>query len=56
MRKILKEIQSGEFARQIDASSDEFKKVIADGRKKARAHLLEKTGAVLRAKMTWLEK
>ncbi|MEE8119174.1 MAG: ketol-acid reductoisomerase [Gammaproteobacteria bacterium] len=56
MRKILKEIQSGEFARQIDASSDEFKKVIADGRQKARAHLLEKTGAVLRAKMTWLEK
>ena len=56
LRKILEEIRSGEFASRVDAQSDDFRKIIADGRKHSRDHLLEKTGAALRTKMHWLNK
>ena len=56
LRNILEEIRNGEFASRVDAQSDEFRKIIAAGRKHARDHLLEKTGAELRTKMHWLNK
>jgi ketol-acid reductoisomerase len=56
MRKILKEIQSGEFAREWllenIAGRPQFKRL----RKKGLEHPIEKVGAQLRSMMPWLKK
>jgi ketol-acid reductoisomerase len=55
MRGILKEIQSGEFAKEWIAESDEGLKRFHARRKEESQQLLEKVGADLRALMPWLK-
>ena len=56
MKKILSEIQSGEFAdewiAECDNGKENFKRLETDGEK----HTIEKVGAELRAMMPWLAK
>jgi ketol-acid reductoisomerase len=55
MRKVLKEVQSGKFARQWikenATGKDNYEKLL----KRDLAHPIEKTGAVLRSHMAWLQ-
>ena len=51
MRKLLQEIQSGEFARELGAEVDGGTPVVKAGRAQARQQLLEKVGGELRARM-----
>ncbi len=55
MKKILKEIQSGSFAKEwIEENKTGRKKFLA-ARKKAEQHKIEKVGAQLRKMMPWIE-
>ncbi len=56
MRKILHEIQSGEFAREWMLECKANKPVFAALTKKGEQHPIEKVGARLRAMMPWLKK
>jgi len=56
MRTILKEIQSGEFAREWVAEHAAGKPRFAEFRRKASAHPIEAVGAKLRSLMPWMRK
>lgn len=59
MKKILAEIQSGEFAREFMNEMDEQgnnSKNMNEYRKRAREHQIEEVGAKLRAMMPWIAK
>jgi len=55
MRKILAEIQSGEFAREWILENKASRPVFKAARKQAQEHLIEKVGAKLRKMMPWLK-
>jgi ketol-acid reductoisomerase len=55
MRKILKEIQDGKFARQWIAENKRGRKKYNQMLNKDLRHKIEKVGAKLRARMPWLE-
>jgi ketol-acid reductoisomerase len=55
MRKVLKEVQSGKFARQWIKENATGKVNYAKLLKKDLAHPIEKTGAALRSRMAWLQ-
>jgi ketol-acid reductoisomerase len=55
MRKVLKEVQSGKFARQWIRENATGKRNYAKLLKKDLAHPIEKTGAALRSRMAWLQ-
>ena len=55
MRTVLKEIQSGEFAREWIAENDEGLKRFNQQRKEGAEHPIEKVGSELRAMMPWLQ-
>lgn len=54
MRKVLKEIQQGKFARQWISENNRGRKKYDRLLKKDLNHKIEKVGAVLRARMPWL--
>lgn len=56
MKKILEEVQSGEFAREWILENRAGRPVLQARRKQEGAHLIEKVGAELRGMMGWLEK
>ena len=56
MRAILKEVQSGQFAREFIQENESGQKTLNRLREENRAHPIEKTGAELRKMMTWLFK
>ncbi len=57
MEKILHEIQSGKFAKEwINETFKNKQKNFLKMRKQMNTHLIEKTGAKLRAMMSWLKK
>jgi ketol-acid reductoisomerase len=55
MRKVLKEVQNGKFARQWIKENATGKREYAKLLKNDLAHPIEKTGAALRARMAWLQ-
>ena len=55
MRRILKEIQSGKFARQWIAETKSGRRKYSKLLKADLGHSIEKVGAQLRARMPWLE-
>ena len=55
MRTVLKEIQSGEFAKEWIAENDEGLKRFQEYRKEGAEHPIEKVGAELRSMMPWLQ-
>jgi len=56
MKKILGEIQSGEFAKEWIKENDEGRPVFNKKRDEMKNHLLEETGKKLRDMMPWLKK
>ncbi|MCG8435538.1 MAG: ketol-acid reductoisomerase, partial [Gammaproteobacteria bacterium] len=56
LQKILVEIQSGAFTKELDAEIKNGDPRIQAGRRRAREHLLETVGGKLRAMMPWLKK
>ncbi len=56
MRKILKEIQSGKFAKEWMAENKKGRPHFNKMRKAGENHLVEKVGARLRAMMSWMKK
>jgi len=54
MKKILSEIQSGEFAKEFISEMHSGGKNLEALREKARGHQIEKTGAKLRGMMPWI--
>ena len=54
MKKILGEVQSGEFAREFMAEMQGGAKTLTGKRDEATAHLIEKTGDKLRGMMPWI--
>ncbi len=55
MRRILDEVQSGEFARELVAEFDGGQKRFQQYRDELAEHPIEKTGAKLRPMMSWLQ-
>ena len=55
MKKVLKEVQNGKFARQWITENKRGRKKYKALMKKDLAHPIEKVGAKLRARMPWLE-
>ena len=55
MKKILKEIQSGEFAKEWMADNEQGGKVFPELRAKGAEHQIEEVGAKLRSMMPWIE-
>jgi len=55
MRKMLKEVQSGEFAREWILENQTGRPVFNALERKGKEHLLEKVGAELRKMMKWLQ-
>jgi ketol-acid reductoisomerase len=55
MRTVLKEIQSGEFAKEWIAENDEGLKRFNQQRKEGAEHPIEKVGKELRSMMPWLQ-
>ena len=55
MRKMLKEVQSGQFAREWILENQTGRPVFNALERQGREHLLEKVGAELRKMMKWLE-
>jgi ketol-acid reductoisomerase len=55
MRTVLKEIQSGEFAKEWIAENDEGLKRFHESRKQEAQHPIEKVGEELRSMMPWLQ-
>ena len=56
MKKILSEIQSGQFAKEYILENQAGKPVLNSFRKKLAAHPIEKVGERLRSMMPWLKK
>jgi ketol-acid reductoisomerase len=56
MKKILKEVQSGEFAREWILENQANRPVYNKLKKMGEEHLMEKVGKELRAMMVWLKK
>ena len=56
MQKILKEIQTGKFAKEWMAENKNGRKNFIKMRKAGETHLIEKVGARLRAMMSWMRK
>ncbi|HEX5542493.1 MAG TPA: ketol-acid reductoisomerase [Micromonospora sp.] len=56
MRKILSEIQSGEFAREWIAEDDAGRPNFAKWRAEGAAHPIEETGKKLRGMMSWVDR
>ena len=56
MQKMLKEIQSGKFAKEWMAENKNGRKNFLKMRKAGDDHLIEKVGARLRAMMSWMRK
>jgi ketol-acid reductoisomerase len=56
MKKILKEIQSGEFAREWILENQAGRPVLNALRRKEKEHLIEEVGKKLRAMMPWIKK
>ncbi len=56
MRKILGEIQSGEFARELVAEDDAGRPNFAKLREQGAQHPIEETGRKLRAMMSWVDR
>ncbi len=57
MKKILREIQTGKFAKEwIDETFNKKQKNFHKMRKEMNTHLVEKTGSKLRSMMSWLKK
>jgi ketol-acid reductoisomerase len=56
MQKILKEIQTGKFAKEWMAENKNGRKNFLKMRKAGETHLIEKVGAKLRAMMSWMKK
>ncbi|MSP78222.1 MAG: ketol-acid reductoisomerase [Dehalococcoidia bacterium] len=56
MEKILKEIQSGQFAKEWSAENDEGKKRFLQMREQETHHQIEQVGTELRAMMPWLKR
>src|SRR6185312_4277923 len=54
MQRILGEIQSGEFAKELVAEFDGGQATFHKYREELAAHAIEKTGAKLRPMMSWL--
>jgi ketol-acid reductoisomerase len=54
MKKILKEIQSGEFAKEWMAENETGGKRFPEMRAKAAKHPIEEVGAKLRSMMPWI--
>ncbi len=55
MKKILKEIQSGQFAKEWMADNEQGGKVFPELRAKGAEHQIEEVGAKLRSMMPWIE-
>ena len=55
MRQILKEIQTGKFAREFIAESQAGATTVKAMRRLSREHLIEQVGARLRAMMPWID-
>src|SRR5690606_33001126 len=56
MRKILSEIQSGEFAREWIAEDDAGRPNFTKFREESAAHPIEETGRKLRSMMSWVDR
>lgn len=56
MQKILKEVQSGKFAKEWMAENKAGRKKFAPMRKAGEGHLIEKVGSRLRGMMSWVKK
>lgn len=56
MKKILKEIQKGKFAREWMAENQSGRENLMRFRKESAKHPIEKVGAKLRAMMSWMKK
>ncbi len=56
MQKILKEIQSGKFAREWMKENREGRRRFEDYRRDAKKHKIEKVGVKLRDMMSWMQK
>jgi ketol-acid reductoisomerase len=56
MRKILSEIQSGEFARELIAEDDAGRPNFNKYREQGAAHPIEETGKKLRGMMSWVDR
>ncbi|HEX5056377.1 MAG TPA: ketol-acid reductoisomerase, partial [Gammaproteobacteria bacterium] len=56
MRKILKEIQTGEFAREFILENRSGSATFKAKRRLGREHLIESVGERLRGMMTWIQK
>ena len=56
MKKILKEVQNGQFAKEWLAEYSSGQKNMEKLRQENREHLIEKTGNELRKMMTWIKK
>ena len=54
MKAMLREIQSGKFAKELAKEVDDSSPVIAQGRARSNAHLITSVGARLRSKMPWM--
>lgn len=55
MKKILTEIQSGQFAKEFMADSEQGGKIFPELRARGAAHPIEEVGAKLRGMMPWIE-
>jgi ketol-acid reductoisomerase len=55
MKRVLADIQSGDFARQWMAENESGLEVMSKLRERAASHPIEAVGARLRAMMTWLK-
>lgn len=56
MRAALEDIRSGRFAEELQREIEAGQPLLKAGRADARRHLIERTGATLRARMSWLNK
>ncbi|GAA1750221.1 ketol-acid reductoisomerase [Luedemannella helvata] len=56
MRKILAEIQNGDFARELIAEDDNGRPNFTKFREEGAAHPIEETGKKLRAMMSWVDR
>src|SRR6185295_8007446 len=56
MKRILREIQTGQFAREFVAENQAGQPVLKAQRRLGQAHLIEKVGSQLRSMMPWIAK
>ena len=55
MQDVLKQVQDGSFAKEYLADANNKQEKLLNTRKKESQHSIEKVGAFLRSKMTWLQ-